>query len=221
MPPMLRSSFFLACVVFGCAHASSGAPASSPLLTEGDHRVMTAKGHEIAYHVHGRGPYCILHSGGPGLDWGYDRMPQVERHLTMIYMEPVGTGASAKLASPKEYTLTRYAEELDAFRAALGLDKVFLLGHSHGGFVAQFYALAHQDHLRGLILHSTAPRLGADFNDSAVRKAKEFLGSKPWFEDAMSALNEENSAKTDDEMTADLSREIPLYFADFDAHPDV
>src|SRR6266581_8476411 len=87
-----------------CAHPpapTAGEPRATPLLAEGDHTV-NAGGLALAYHVHGRGPYCIVHPGGPGLDWSYDRMPPLEARLTLIYLEPVGSGASAKLASAAE-----------------------------------------------------------------------------------------------------------------------
>jgi proline iminopeptidase len=218
--PAMAGRILAAVVILtACVHSPAGAPrpAQSPLLTEGDHQI-TANRHVLAYHVHGKGPYCIVHSGGPGFDWTYDRMPAVEASLTMIYLEPIGTGASAKLASPGDYTLPRYAEELEGFRGALGLEKVWLLGHSHGGFVAQLYAIAHQEHLLGLILYDTAPRLDAEFAASYDAHAKQFFGDKPWFAVARAALDAEDTAKTDDEMTAVFGRELPLYFADFDAH---
>ncbi|MCO1577534.1 hypothetical protein M8C13_17385 [Crossiella sp. SN42] len=40
---------------------------------------------------------CLVHSGGPGIHWEYLRMPEPERHLTMVYLEPVGTGQSGRL----------------------------------------------------------------------------------------------------------------------------
>ncbi|MGH3520849.1 MAG: alpha/beta fold hydrolase [Haloechinothrix sp.] len=39
----------------------------------------------------------------------------------------------------------------------LGLRPAFLLGHSHGGFVAQRYALEHSERLTGLILYERRP----------------------------------------------------------------
>src|SRR3954470_9826385 len=97
------------------------------------------------YHVAGRGPVCLVHPGGPGIGWEYLRMPALEQHLTMVYLEPVGTGASGRLADPRDYRLDTYAGFVHGVVEHLGLPKVFLLGHSHGGFVAQRYALDHAD----------------------------------------------------------------------------
>jgi pimeloyl-ACP methyl ester carboxylesterase len=40
----------------------------------------------------------------------------------------------------------------------LGQDRVHVLGHSHGGFVAQQYALDHPDRIAGLVLYDTSCR---------------------------------------------------------------
>jgi pimeloyl-ACP methyl ester carboxylesterase len=205
---MLRISAFLVLAACGAAP-----------LAQGDH-TLVAGGHTLAYHVHGHGPYAIVHSGGPGIEWSYNRMASVEAHLTLIYLEPIGTGGSARLADRKEYTLKRYAEELEGFRAALGLDHVYLIGHSFGGFVAQLYAIAHPDRLAGLILYDTAPRLGADFGASAEKHAGEFFADRAWFADATAALGEEDNVQTDDAFRAVLGRELPLYFADWDGHAE-
>jgi proline iminopeptidase len=191
-------------------------PAASP-LSEGDHTV-TVDGHLLAYHVHGRGPICIAHPGGPGLDWSYLRMPEVEVGVTVVYLEPVGTGNSARLATAAEYTKARYVDDLEGVRAAIGLDKLCLVGHSYGGFVAQRYALAHADRLSALVLYDTAARTDAAFVQAVVARAHEFFGTRPWFADAFAAMAAEDSATTDDAITALWPRELPLYFADFDTH---
>jgi len=219
----MRAALVAFVVLTSCASASSRPPAAAPatpsLITEGDHH-LTVNGQNLAYHVHGHGPTCIVHPGGPGFQWSYARMPELEASLTLIYLEAIGSGASARLASPSEYTLTRYADELEGFRRAVGLDKACLLGHSHGGFVALRYALAHQDHLRALVLYDTSARVDAEFAGAIGDHAQEFFGKEPWFVDAVKAFAAEDSVETDDEMTALIPRELPLYFADWSHHAD-
>src|SRR5262245_46549366 len=68
------------------------APDAAPTpLSPGAHVVVSA-GVEVRYHVAGQGPVCIVQPGGPGLLWTYLRMPEVERQLTLVYVEPAGTG---------------------------------------------------------------------------------------------------------------------------------
>ncbi|SEP52635.1 hypothetical protein [Amycolatopsis saalfeldensis] len=52
-------------------------------LTPGTHTVEL-DGVRQRYHVHGRGPVCLAHSGGPGITWEYLRMPAVAEHLTVV-----------------------------------------------------------------------------------------------------------------------------------------
>lgn len=50
-----------------------------------------------AYHVHGDGPILVVHPGGPGVDWSYVRMRSLERDVAVVYLEPIGSGASSRL----------------------------------------------------------------------------------------------------------------------------
>jgi proline iminopeptidase len=198
-------------LVFACARSGSGTAAVE--LTSGP-RKFTSHGVELAAHVAGSGPVLFAHPGGPGSEWSYLRMKEVEKAFTVVYIEPVGTGSSGKLARVADYTIPRYVEDIEALRAHLGLERFYLLGHSHGGFVAQAYALAHGDRLAGLILYDTTPTTGAEWQKDLERNL-EWFEREPWFADAAAALAQETSATTDEELTAILRREAPLYFADY------
>ena len=47
---------------------------------------------------------------------------------------------------------TLKSADLDAIRAALGLDHVAILGDSYGGMIAMAYAAAHPEHVSRLVL---------------------------------------------------------------------
>ncbi|SDT02909.1 alpha/beta fold hydrolase [Actinoplanes derwentensis] len=100
-------------------------------------------------HVHGRGPLCVVHPGGPGPHGEYLRIPLAERELTMAYLEPAGSGWSGTLGTDVEH--------LHTVIERLGGDPVFVLGHGHGGLVAQSYAMTHPGRPAGLILYGTTP----------------------------------------------------------------
>jgi pimeloyl-ACP methyl ester carboxylesterase len=53
------------------------------------------------------------------------------------------------------YTSREAADDLDAIRAALGVDKVALFGASYGTVVSQAYAIRHPDHVETIVLDST------------------------------------------------------------------
>ncbi|GAA0615076.1 alpha/beta hydrolase [Kribbella sandramycini] len=170
------------------------------------------------YHVYGNGPVCIAHSGGPGVFWDYLRMPLLEEHLTMVYLEPIGTGGSERLPShPNGYTRARYAEAVDTLIDHLGGEPVYLLGHSHGGFIAQYYALQHPERVTGVILYASAPVTGPEHGAEFTRHIDEFTArnaDKPELPEILATVQALGSISSDAEMTAALRGIIPLYVAD-------
>ena len=191
-------------------------------LAPGEHSVAI-DGIELRYHVAGRGPICFVHPGGPGVGWEYMKMPEVEEHLTLVYIEPIGTGSSGRLADPRGYILDRYARYVDGLIEHFRLGKVCLLGHSHGGFVAQRYALQHSERLSGLILYETSPTTTEDFwadvNENLGRFTERHA-DESWLADVMNALEEEMSVAsdehaTDEQLTEIFRRQFPVYFADY------
>jgi pimeloyl-ACP methyl ester carboxylesterase len=185
-------------------------------LAPGTHEI-TVDGVRQVYHVFGEGPVCVALSGGPGIDWEYLRSPGLEKHLTMVHLEPVGTGDSGRLPS-SEYRLDTYVRFLHAVVEHLGAGPVRLLGHSYGGFVAQRYALDHPDRVAGLALYDTSPVTGPDFWGSAMAQLAAYPDRNPDVPDAAlvpAAFQRLGSAKTDAELTAALREAVPVYFADF------
>ena len=168
----------------------------------------------IAYHVFGTGPVVIAHPGGPGGDWSSLRMPAVEKVATVVYIEPFGTGSSGRLADPNGYTIAAYVKAVDGVRAAIGVDRIVLLGHSHGGFVAQAYALTHAERLRGLILYDTSPVTGAELGKDIMSNLMWFE-NEPWFAEAHAGFTAFSGEKTDDDATAGVKRTMPFSFADW------
>jgi pimeloyl-ACP methyl ester carboxylesterase len=192
-------------------------PATNP-LSPGAHTI-DVNGITQRYHVHGTGPVCLAHPGGPGVFWDYLRMPAAEQHLTMVYVEPIGTGESARLGThPHGYTRDRYAELLDGVIDHLALPKVYLLGHSHGGFVAQHYALRHADRLAGIILYESAPLTGAEHFAEALRNVEEFArknANNPELQTVLDAFQSIPAISNDEGFTATIRGLLPAYFADY------
>jgi pimeloyl-ACP methyl ester carboxylesterase len=170
------------------------------------------------YHVAGSGPVCVVHSGGPGIGWDSVRMPALEQDLTMVYVEPIGTGHSGRLAQPRDYRLGTYQRFLEGVADHLGREKVFLLGHSHGGFVVQRYALAHPDRVAGLVLYDTSPVTGEEFWAGAMAGVAAYASrhaAEPGADDVVKAFQEALQAVDDTALTAAFGRFIPLYLHDY------
>ncbi|SEO93631.1 proline iminopeptidase [Methylobacterium sp. ap11] len=192
-------------------------PHASAPLAAGAHSLVI-DGVRQQVRVAGQGPCCIVHAGGPGIDAGYLRMPLLERHLTMVYLDPIGTGASGRLPShPMGYTVDRFADQVLAFVEATGLDTPFLLGHSHGAFVVLQAALKRPGATSGLILHAGAAWTGGDFMAAASAEIDRFVdrnvGTREAEEvrKAWAALPE---IRSDEDYTAVLRGLLPAYVSD-------
>jgi proline iminopeptidase len=187
-------------------------------LSAGTHDVVI-DGVVQRYHVHGTGPVCIAHSGGPGISWEYLRMPALERHLTIVYPEPIGTGASGRLPShPHGYTRPLYSRFLGALIEHLGVPEVHLLGHSHGGFVVQYHALHHPEHVAGVVLYESAPVTGPEHAAEAMRLVESFAAlhaDHPELPEVLAAFQAIPTISDDARMTAVARGLLPAYFADY------
>ncbi|MEU4421685.1 alpha/beta hydrolase [Actinoplanes sp. NPDC024001] len=184
---------------------------------------VTVDGIVQRYHVAGRGPLCVAHPGGPGLDWSYLRMPPLENFLTMVYVEPVGTGGSGRLPDPRDYTRATHARFLDAVITDLGGGPILLLGHSYGGFVAQEYAIGRPDRVSGLILYDTSPITGDEFWQAALAGMAAFPERHPSLPQARQvarAFLQPTPEYDDESFTRRLRATFPAYLAAYWADED-
>lgn len=184
-------------------------------------RTLDIDGVRQVYRVAGTGPVCLVHSGGPGVHPEYLRMPDLESGLTMVYMDPVGSGDS-DLLPDGDYSMSRYAGFAAAVLDDIGAPTAYFLGHSHGGFVGLQFALNHPERLEGLLLYDTAPLNGRELREAATREMAAFVRrwpDRPEAAEAGRVWDEVNVTRTrkitDDDGYADYLRGIkPAYFAD-------
>jgi len=98
----------------------------------------------------------LLH-GGPGATHEYFEacdsfLPAAG--VEYYYYDQLGSAYSDQPNEPSLWEVPRFVDEVEQVRQALGLDRenFYLLGQSWGGILAMEYALAHQEHLKGLII---------------------------------------------------------------------
>ncbi len=184
-------------------------------------RGLVVDGVRQVYRVAGAGPVCLVHSGGPGVHPEYLRMPDLERGLTMVYIDPVGSGDS-DLLPDGDYSMSRYARFAAAVLDDVGASTAYFLGHSHGGFVGLQFGLDHPDRLDGLVLYDTAPLFGPELRETATREMAAFTRRWPHRPEAAEAgrvwdaVNVTMTRKvTDhDSYLGYLQGILPAYFAD-------
>lgn len=159
----------------------------------------------------------MAQSGGPGVGWEYLRTPELERFLTMVYVEPIGTGDSARLEPDDEgYSLDRHVHFLHAIIARVDAP-VHLLGHSHGGFVAQRYGIRHPDRVASLVSYSSSPRWDAEVSGDAGKQLALMAERLPQRQEMSAIIAASNSGfePTDESFTAFFRTILPAFFADY------
>jgi proline iminopeptidase len=152
----------------------------------------------------------------------YLRISGLERELTMVYLDPVGSGDS-DLLPDGDYSMSRYARFAEAVLDDIGAPAAYFLGHSHGGFVALQFGLDAPDRLDGLILYDTAPVYGPELVESVTKEMAAFVQRWPDRPEAAEAgrmweaANVTRTLKiSDDESRQRFLRGIlPAYFADY------
>jgi proline iminopeptidase len=139
------------------AAPSGGAPESG--------KTFDAPGATLYYEVRGGGPGTplFLANGGPGFDHVYlhtsDVWDELARGRPVVFWDQRGNGRSPALAKDQSCSLADQIADLDALRAHLGYERIDLLGHSWGGYLAMAYAARHPDRVAHLVIcDSAAPR---------------------------------------------------------------
>jgi proline iminopeptidase len=112
----------------------------------------------------------LLH-GGPGAT--HEAFEALDSYLPAAgveyyYYDQLGSFYSDQPDDPSLWRTERFVDEVEQVRRALGLDAddFYLLGHSWGGILAIEYALAHQEHLKGLVISNMMASIPA-YNDYA------------------------------------------------------
>jgi pimeloyl-ACP methyl ester carboxylesterase len=181
--------------------------------------LRTADGRTLSYRREGAGPVLVCHPGGPGFSSRYfGDLAGLGERFTLALLNPRGTEGSDRPVDARAYRTEDYVSDLEELRAHLGLERMLLLGHSHGGVVAQAYAAAHPDRVEKLVLASTLARF-AEGQQTAMEAGMQANAGEPWYEDAVAALEAEQAGEFegDGELAELAFREFPLYFASYGA----
>lgn len=174
-------------------------------------------GRKLTYRKLGHGPVLVCHPGGPGFSSSeFADLAGLWEQFTLIMLNPRGTGGSDRPRARDAYSIEDYVSDLEELRLHLGLERMLLLGHSHGGVVAMAYAAEHPARVRRLVLCATLARFGPE-QEAAMHVGMDRRSNQPWAADAIAALEEElaGNFKTDEELSPIVFRELPLYFAHY------
>lgn len=119
--------------------------------------VQTAVGVRIAIDAWGSGPPVLVLHGFTGSAAAMAPLTSRLEGLTVIAPDLIGHGRSESPPDPTRYTVSAMAEQALAAAAAVGHERVHLLGYSMGGRVALAAACAAPDRVRSLtVIGATA-----------------------------------------------------------------
>jgi proline iminopeptidase len=123
----------------------------------------------LAYEARGNaaGRPLVVINGGPGFDHtqllllptAWDRLAQ---NRPVVFYDQRGTGRSFSLKPGAPDTLEEQVADLESLRVHLKAEKMDLLGHSSGGFIALAYTARHATRVSHLVLVDSKPPKTAD-----------------------------------------------------------
>ena len=131
---------------------------------------ISVEGAELYCSVHGSGPVCLVPSAIGTAPYERQMAPRLSDHLTMVYVDLRGGGRSTGRAA--DLTFDRFAADVDGIRAALGVDRVALLGHSILGMLALECGRRRPDRVSHVVTVGTPPH--GDMNALGARSAAFF-----------------------------------------------
>src|SRR5215472_14729118 len=155
---------------------STSAAQQPPLIPAGVRYWNLSTGSHIAYlkvpaQGRARATPIILVGGGPGQeDVADSSQTQFFGQLAtagydVYFYDQIGSGLSARLADPGQYTLARHVADLEAIRATIGASAVILMGASWGGTLVATYMATYPQHVAKAIFTSPAPINEAEWAD--------------------------------------------------------
>lgn len=180
-------------------------------------KFTTSDGRTLTYRKLGHGPVLVCHPGGPGFSSIYfGDLAGLWEQFTLVMINPRGTAGSSRPADARAYGIDDYVADVEEVREHLGEERMLLLGHSHGGVIAQAYAARYPARVRRLVLASTLARFGPE-QEKAMEAGMDKRSAQPWYGEAKQALEREQEGDFagDAELTELVMKELPLYFAHY------
>ena len=156
----------------------------------------------------GAGPPALVMHGGLGLDHTYltPGLDPLGSQRTLHYYDHRGNGRSGR-PPLDSISLAQLAADADSLRESIGVDRITVIGHSYGGFVALEYAVTFPERIDKLVLLDTAPT--GDYLDKLIVD----ITSMGATEEILLAL--ETESETDEEFANYFMTIAPLYFVNF------
>jgi len=184
-------------------------------LSREDHRV-TLNGVDLFYRTVGEGPVLLMIPPGWGVasDYLQRSFLSLAENYRLVFMDTRGSGRSGRPADSSRMGTMDMAEDIEAMRVHLGLEKISLLGHSNSGAITLAYAERYPDRVVKLVMVSSQV-LGLSGME-ATQKIIQSRERDPRFEDAVRAVvpffqGQLNAGESDETLERFIGKILPLY----------
>ncbi|MBI5346683.1 MAG: alpha/beta fold hydrolase [Chlamydiae bacterium] len=164
----------------------SGSSTETKALPNSKEVFVKANGAKIFCRVIGKGnPILVIH-GGPGLSQDYllPQMARLGKNNLVIFYDQRGCGLSTGEINADSIRIETFRDDIEAIKKAFGYEKITVLGHSWGCFLAMKYATSHPESIDKLILLSSSPASSEEFS----LFTKEFERRMAPYQDKLNAI---------------------------------
>ncbi|MEO5938287.1 MAG: proline iminopeptidase-family hydrolase [Sphingomonas sp.] len=120
----------------------------------------------------GKPPIVMIHGGPGGTHAHFLTALALADERALVLYDQLDSGQSDRPGDPANWRVDRYVDEVDAIRAALGINRWHVLGHSWGGTVALEYGARQPVGLAGLALASPLISTKSWIADANIRRAE-------------------------------------------------
>ena len=167
----------------GDASALVSVPRLAGSLASETRSVLTPDGVRLAYQwVDGESDRVSIYlSDGPGrtpYDWMLTLAEHLRPFLDVAYLDQRGAGRSVLPASGM-LSLDAFVDDIEMVRQDTGADRIVLIGHSWGGYLALTYASRYPERVDALILLAPIPSYQRVAREATVSLVRRSAGSIP------------------------------------------
>jgi len=132
----------------------------------------------------GTGEPVVIAGGGPGKGHAHYHpwFSALAERFEVVYFDYIGTGRSDRLANRGDYSIRRYADQIEAVRLCLGVQRIAVIGVSFGGMPALDYAQRHPGAVKRLVLSNAqiSARTWQERNIDVVNEALRVHFPERW-----------------------------------------
>ncbi len=134
-------------------------PSADWSVATSEHRIAVPGG-KVWVRVNGRigegaTPLVLIHGGPGGTHVNFGNLLSLADERPVILYDQLDSGMSDHPENPANWRTERFVAELEAIRAALGVDRWHVIGHSWGSAIALEYAAAHPQATASAVLSGT------------------------------------------------------------------